>query len=936
MKRNYMRSAVLFAMSLAAVLAARGIPAKPGLAEYPMPDGSSVTVSIVGDEFARYYLSADGYLLLPDSKGELRYALAGKNGITLSSRPAKNIAARSAEDVAFLRSLDREAIVASAEKEASARRLQARRRIPSGIVTDYPTTGSPKALILLVEFQDVKFSTPDANVAFNDLVNKPGYDHNGATGSCADFYRDNSMGRFTPEFCVYGPVTLPQNEAYYGTGNAMMYDMQGWMMARDAAIALKEQHPEVNFADFDNDGDGFVDNIFIFYAGYGENEGAPSWTIWPHSAQLWTMYGADVSFDGVKVDKYACTNELRGTEGTVRTGIGTFVHEFGHILGLMDIYPTGLSGASRNVSPGTWDTMDNASYNNDGNTPAHFTAFERYTLGWLNPRRVTAAEDIVLRPLHSSNDAVLISTDKDEEFFLLENRQQQEWDRYTGGHGMLVWHVDYSPEVWTDNKINNNFSHQRVDLIEADGIYGDATRAGDPFPGAGNVRSLTADTNPAMTTWIGVDPDMPLTDISEIDGNITFRVKGGGESLQIPVPLDASDVTPVSFRANWELASAISHYEVDVCRGAAEVPFRTIAVDGATSVVVDGLDPATQYSYVVRSKDGNRTSASSERIFATTADATIDLVAPHASAPLAVGETDFTAAWEPLNIASGYLLSVYRKDIIDPVTDTVDFADRLNLPEGWSTNCASTGSLSGYFGQAAPSLRMTADGDRIVSPEYTGGINSFYFWYRGNSTGDDASLSLEAFRADAWQPLADIAPLVRTEGTRVNISNIPSDATRVRIVFNRGNAGSVYIDDIALAHDGSFVPRYLDSYRDLDCGSALSARVDGLDYETQYFYTVTAYDGDGLRSLPSAEVEVVTLKKDSGIANATLSGVNVRLADKALLIIADASHPVTLATLSGIVIASTRTVAGETISLPVAPGHYILRVGTTARHIIIP
>lgn len=266
------------------------------------------------------------------------------------------------------------------------------------------------------------------------------------------------------------------------------------MIAYDGAVALREAYPDIDFSEYDNDGDGFVDSIFIFYAGYGENEGAPSWTIWPHSAELYSMYNLDLQFDGVRIDKYACSNELRGKSGQNLTGIGTFVHEYSHVLGLMDHYPTLL--ANREVSPGEWDVMDMGSYNNEGHTPPAYNSFERYTLGWLNPRRLTGPENVVLNPILESNEAVCIQTDKEEEFFLFENRQNSGWDAYLPGHGMLVWHVDYDPELWELNHINNVSTHQNFDLVEADGIYGSGSRNGDPFPGTDNVRSFTSESNP--------------------------------------------------------------------------------------------------------------------------------------------------------------------------------------------------------------------------------------------------------------------------------------------------------------------------------------------------------------------------------------------------------------------------------------------------------
>lgn len=844
---------------LALPLAAWAVPAKPGLHSYRNPDGTSVEVRIIGDEFCHYYMTPDGYPLVAETSGRLCYARTDASGKVVSTGvSAADASRRSAADRSLLAQIDPDAVCSAF---ASKVRKAPARRIPSEIVTDYPTSGSPKSIVLLVEFQDVKFSVENPNKAFDDLSNKRGYNYNGATGSVADYYRDNSCGTFTPDFDVFGPVTLPQGEPYYGAEGAMAYDVQGWLMARDGIVAMREQYPDVDFSQYDNNGDGFVDSVFIFYAGYGQNEGAAGWTIWPHAAELWDMYNIDLTYDGVKFNKYACTNELRGTSGTEMTGIGTFVHEYSHILGLMDHYPTHL--ASTDVSAGTFDVMDRGPYNNNGNTPPCFNAFERYTMGWLNPRRLTAPENVVLEPLAKNNVALLIETANKNEFFLLENRRSEGWDAYTGGHGMLIWHIDYDADLWNRNNINNEFAHQRVDLVEADQVYGDATRSGDPFPGSGNVRNFTSSSVPAMKTWIGVDPDMPLTDIAEVDESITFRVKGGGDALAVPVPEAATDITPTSFTARWQLAAGIGTYELAVSKGTAKVPFLTVTVDGKTSYKVENLEPATDYNYVVRSVDGDRVSYDSEPMSVRTLDPTLDMVRPTVLEAIDVSEHGFTARWEQLKDAEGYTLDVYTKDVIDPQTDTVDFSDGLDLPDEWETSCESTGTLKGYFGAAAPSLRMTVYGDRITTPHYPGLINSLQLWYRGNSTDDDAAIAVESLVGDSWQSICEIKPLAKTEGTTLTIGDSEADALmpaateRLRIVFRRGASGSLYVDDIVVGHDGSFNPVYADGWKDHDCGAVLETVVADLAAHSQYFYTVTAYGG-GLTSFPSAEMAVYT------------------------------------------------------------------------------
>lgn len=929
-------------LALAALLAvpaagAWAVPAKPGVHQYELPDGSTIAVSLVGDENFHYYLTPDGYPLTADAAGRLCYAKADDKGEFVSTGiAASDVMRRTAAEKRLLRTLDPDAAVAAATQVRERVAAKVRRRIPSEIVTSYPTTGNPKSIVLLVEFQDVKFTTENPHQAFDNLANQQGYDYNGATGSAADYYRDNSYGSFVPDFKVFGPVTVPQTEPWYGAEAASAYDVQGWLMARDGIQAMCEAYPDVDFSEYDNDGDGFVDNVFIFYAGYGQNEGAPGWTIWPHAAELWNMYGIDLTYNGVKFNKYACTNELRGTGGKRLTGIGTFVHEYSHILGLLDHYATRL--ASSDATPGPFDVMDHGSYNNEGNTPPNFSSFERYCLGWLNPRRLSAPENVVLEPLHQSNAAVMVTTENENEFFLFENRQNTGWDTYTGGHGMLVWHIDYDKDLWDRNSVNNDYSHQHVDLVEADGAYGDATRSGDPFPGTSNVRNFTSSTSPAMKTWYGVDPEMPITDIAEVDGTITFRVKGGGDALEVPEVLEATDVAPTAFTANWKLVPGIGAYELAVSLGANKVPFRTVRVNGTTSYRVEGLDPSTDYNYVVRSCDGDRTSYDSQPVSVRTLGPTLDMLRPVALEPAGIAADGFTARWEAMEGVTGYRLDVYSKDIIDPVYETVDFTGGIVLPEGWSTNCTTTGSLKNYVGLAAPSLRMMFDGERVVSADYPGYINSFSFWYRGNSTDDAASISIDVQAGADWQTIHTVSPVIKTQGNTVTVGTtaddalLPAGTTRVRIVFNRGAAGSLYVDDIVLGHDGSFVPRYAEGWQGADCGASLSADVTGLAGRTQYFYTVTAYDADGLHSLPSEEIDVFTAQ--SGMSAVGSAVCRIFGADGAVHVCLDAPAAVAVTTPSGVTVYSADAVSGA-VEVPVSPGIYVVQAGTETAKVTV-
>ena len=146
--------------------------------------------------------------------------------------------------------------------------------------------------------------------------------------------------------------------------------------------------------------------------------------------------------------------------------------------------------------------MDHGSYNNDEKTPAGYSIFERYALGWIEPQIISGSCEVTLNQI-SENDGAIIPAYDEGEFFLLENRQQTGWDAYIPGHGMLVWHIDYLDRIWKDNIVNDDASHQYVDLEEADAMPTEATRGGDSFPGDAGVTEINDDTTPSLRPWSG-------------------------------------------------------------------------------------------------------------------------------------------------------------------------------------------------------------------------------------------------------------------------------------------------------------------------------------------------------------------------------------------------------------------------------------------------
>lgn len=513
--------------------AADAIRAKQGPITVTQPDGTTLTIRLEGDERHHSVFTVDGYLLSVDADGFYNFASLDKdNNIVSSGVRAVDASYRDASVKKFLSGLNTPEMYKVLQnqadrkvEEALSMQREGLKKGPGLCDTSFPSYGEQKALVILVEYSDVKFDLENPSDYFTRLLNEKGFCDYKSTGSARDFFIYNSMGAFSPEFDVVGPVELPNRMAYYGGNDAWGNDRHPEEMVIDACNILDET---LDFSQYDRDGDGFIDNIYLFYAGFGEADGGSANTVWPHSWDV--AYGKPDQkyiYDGVQLNHYACSNE---TDFQTRRpdGIGTFVHEFSHVMGLPDLYSTRYNPGCH--TPGPWSTLDYGPYNNEGRTPPNYSAYERYALGWMEPEEISAytKEEITLEPVDVSNRALIVRVpDNDDEWFLFENRQQDNWDTYIPGHGMLVWHIDYVASVWASNTVNNTPSHQHVDIIEADNHKSDTSYAGDTFPGSKNITEFNDGTKPAFKPWNRKNLGISIENIEETeDGLIKFNVVG--------------------------------------------------------------------------------------------------------------------------------------------------------------------------------------------------------------------------------------------------------------------------------------------------------------------------------------------------------------------------------------------------------------------------
>ena len=548
------------------------VPAKQGLLQLAQPDGTMISVRKIGDERSHITLTPEGYPVTVGADGFYCFAdFAADGSLKPTSVRVNDLSELSATQRDIVMSTDLSKIDELLARRASETPYSAPAQVISrsggiGLMDDaFLGYKELKGLVILAQYDDVKFSEVSDREFFLEMLNREGFNLYDGTGSARDYFIDSSNGQFVPTFDVYGPVTLPHPMAYYGGNDANDNDKNAARMIYDACVGLDS---EIDFSEYDIDGDGYVDNVFVFYAGYGEASYGSKDSVWPHQ---WRLSSARLSLtlDDVIVDKYACSNEL-DLDGYGRprpVGIGTFVHEFSHVLGLPDLYVTNGSGY---WTPGIWSVLDQGPYNNDGRTPPAYSIYERYSLGWIDPAVIDGPDTFTLEAVSETNQGCIIPTGSENEFFLLENRQQTGWDSYVPGHGMLIWHVDYNPSIWTRNIVNNQREHNYVDIEEACGTWYDSSSStrgslGDyAFPGSKGVTSFTDDTTPSMKTWAGRRLNLPVTDIEENDGVISFNVSGGRCDAAVPVVSEPAAVGDGWFEAAWKPADGAVAYKLTV------------------------------------------------------------------------------------------------------------------------------------------------------------------------------------------------------------------------------------------------------------------------------------------------------------------------------------------------------------------------------------
>ena len=475
-------------------------------------DGSVVTVILRGDEHINWYTTLDGVLLVQGADNNYYIGKVEKSGNLIATKQLAHEAhTRSQAELNLIAKQDKEKFFAYVNKIAEeSENAYDNSPLTRGPIVDtgyhgvpyFPHTGSPKALVILAEFQDTTFTIQDTKKVFtNYLMNEDHFsdkrynqdqNYKGVRG----YFKDCSYGKFTPVFDVVGPIKLPKAHAVYGAGNDRMD-----LLLADACAAVDGM---VNFADYDANNDGIVDLVYVIYAGHSANtSGNKDTNIWPKSGTI-TISN---KFDGKSIRRYGVSNELNGSEKTSKNnkkinGIGLFCHEFSHTLGLPDIYAYNTDAENQdNQGMEYWDIMDGGTGIRGGRVPASYLAWEREVMGWMNIDELK--NDITINNLKSIDNGgkayKIVNPKNSNEYIVLQSIQKGAWNQGWGdntyGKGLFAYRISYkSGKVNIFDYPNNLKGKPRVIPIPADGKILAAANAGgklnvytaqlngDPYP----------------------------------------------------------------------------------------------------------------------------------------------------------------------------------------------------------------------------------------------------------------------------------------------------------------------------------------------------------------------------------------------------------------------------------------------------------------------
>jgi len=800
------------------------VPAYPYPIRYKQPDGKCITIQLKGDEKVHWAESTDGYTLLSNGKNGWEYAVKDVAGNLKSSGVlARDANERTEKEKKLLISLQVQLRFSPQQVKMLKSAWEMKRKSDELIGTGsffgtsnplqtnsndgrkkiFTPRGEKKLLMILIQYPDVPFTYTRQD--FVELMNTQNYNLNGAQGCVQDFFREMSYGQFIVTTEVAPHIYTADHEmAYYGTNDANGDDQNAGVLMKEACE--KADADGVDFTQYDNDGDGSVDGVYIVYSGYGEATSGIENTIWPHAGGI-----SGETFDGKTVSKYSCSNELNyngDTNPGTLTSIGVICHEFGHVCGAPDYYDTDYSTGGQFPGTGYWDLMAVGGYNstngNSGSKPAHFNPFEKVRAGWITPVTLTNPTSLTLPDVTTNPVAYIYNTNTSGEYYIMENRQKTGFNAGCPGHGLMIYH--YSKSYWDVQA--NTAAPQGFYPVYAGATasptttstatsYGTINSGKCPFPGTTSKTSFTDATTPSAKSWAGDNTDKPITGITE-SGNDISLVFINTPAVNPILFFSATPLASTDIRLLWSNNTAGNN--VVIARNTTSV-FGTPAtgtsytvgssIDGGGTVVYSGsgtsfddsgLTPSTNYYYQIWATDGTNYSN------ACVANATTACVST--STPL------FTEGFE-----GGSLPSCWTQEYVLGVKDWT--FQTGGYTGGYGPATAHTGTKNAcFYGNGWTSYTA-----KLISPplDLSSAANPVLkFWHTQKVFGGQDILRVyyRTSATDTWKQLAIYTNSI-SDWTLESVS-LPNVSSTYYIAFEaNANYGlGVCIDDVEVWKNG--------------------------------------------------------------------------------------------------------------------------------------
>ena len=599
-----MRKNIIFIVLSLVLLgvAATAKQAYPGIIAIRQPDGTCIQARVHGDEFFHYVTDIDGRVLKQGQDGFWCYGRFNMDGqLSSTGYIVGQKTPSSILSEAFY--IPRAAMML----KTSELRRQHAEAMRENFLTDSPATRADsritrRCIIIPAEFSDKKMTYTQAD--FQSL-----------SADIKVYFQDQFPENYDFQFDVSPIVTLSKGYAEYGSNGR-----DGQQDAYNAAKAVGEacqlaSESGVDFSLYDEDNDGAVDNVFLVVAGKNEAEAGEDNLIWPHSWDV-TYANVHVTLNGKEIRSYAVSSELSYRQSSRKyefTTIGTFCHEYSHVLGLMDLYDTDYE--ENGLANSAWATtalMNAGNYNNDGRTPPAYNAIDRDMLG-IGNREMLEPGTYELEPIRLNGRYLRYNTPTPGEYYLIECRDNGGWDEYIEGSGLAIYHIDKSQnmsgyssylgrnvrasERWWTNEVNCYTGHLCADIIEPKSRPVNASHVFYPY---GTNNSFSYASSPSFVFWDGTLSPIVIADITRNGDNIIFRVgETGGNKPSDPVDI-TSDVYQEAAIIRWCSSDPLANYDAVFSWGLSGKDKETLTVSpyepGHYAVVIEGLKEAAAYS----------------------------------------------------------------------------------------------------------------------------------------------------------------------------------------------------------------------------------------------------------------------------------------------------------------------------------------------------